>query len=162
MLTESLEKFNNQKQNAAPGSFAECSIYSIFNDLRRNNQIENQFAARLSWYYKLIYETLRFKSRHSKNRNQPFQTSQNFAGLLMLLRDFCKFRPRFCIIHFTVLQNWKHEKRLETDVPSLESSVFMRITIVLFTFGDRCSTNWAIPLNIRSLQMNTCHLQEIS
>ena len=35
----------------------------------------------------------------------------------------------------------------------------MRIIVAVFTFGDRCSTNWAIPLNIWSLQMNTCHLQ---
>ena len=75
---------------------------------------------------------------------------------------FCKFWPRFCINNFNIFQNRKHEKRLETDVPSLESSVFMQIFVAAFTFGDRCSTNWAIPLNIWLLQMNTCHLQEIS
>ena len=59
---------------------------------------------------------------------------------------FCKFWPRFCINNFNIFQNRKHEKRLETDVPSLESSVFMQIFVAAFTFGDRCSTNWAIPL----------------
>ena len=29
MLTADLENYTEQKQNAAPGSFAECSIYSI-------------------------------------------------------------------------------------------------------------------------------------
>ena len=33
------------------------------------------------------------------------------------------------------------KKRLETDVSSLKSSVFMRIFVAAFTFGDRCSTN---------------------
>ena len=65
---------------------------------------------------------------------------------------FCKFWPRFCINNFNTLQNRKHEKRLETDVPSLESSVFMRIIVAAFTFGDRCSTNWAIPLSVLLLR----------
>jgi len=33
MLLMILDNFTEQKQNAAPGSFAECSIYSIFKDL---------------------------------------------------------------------------------------------------------------------------------
>ncbi len=36
----------------------------------------------------VIEVALRFRSRLSRNRKQPFQTSQNFAGLLMIFRDF--------------------------------------------------------------------------
>ncbi len=99
-----------------------------------------------------------------------FQTSENSLSstneILLVFwccsEIFCRFWPRFCINYFNDLQNYKHEKRLETEVSSLRNPVIMREIKLRLTFGDRCSTNWAIPLNIWSLQMNTCHLQEIS
>ena len=96
-----------------------------------------------------------------KSISHPFSADGKVLVFWWCSEIFCKFWPRFCINDFNIFQNWKHEKRLETDVPSLESSVFMRIIVAAFTFGDRCSTNWAIPLNIMSLQMNACHLQRI-
>ena len=74
---------------------------------------------------------------------------------------FCRFWPRFCINYFNDLQNYKHEKRLETDVSSLRSPVIMREIKLRLTFGDRCSTNWAIPLNIKLLHSDINSLQEI-
>ena len=101
-------------------------------------------------------------SMTQKSIRYPFSAVEKMLVFWCCSWIFCKFWPRFCINNFNIFQNRKHEKRLETDVPSLESSAFMRIFVAVFTFGDRCSTNWAIPLNIWLLQMNTCHLQEIS
>jgi len=56
----------------------------------------------------------------------------------MIFRDFLQVVTS--ILHKSLYRLAK-EKRLETDVPSLESSVFMRIFVAAFTFGDRCSTN---------------------
>ena len=74
---------------------------------------------------------------------------------------FCRIRPRFCINHFSNLQNCKHEKRLETNASSLRNPVIMRGIKPRLTFGDRCSTNWAIPLNIKLLHSDINSLQEI-
>ena len=74
---------------------------------------------------------------------------------------FCKLWPRFCINYFNIIQNWKHEKRLETDVSSLRNPVIMRQNRLRFPFGDRCSTNWAIPLNKKCCVVSLAHLQEI-
>ena len=72
---------------------------------------------------------------------------------------FCRFWPRFCINYFNDLQNYKHEKRLETDVSSLRNPVIMRKIKSRFPFGDRCSTNWAIPLNKKCCVVSLAHLQ---
>ena len=56
----------------------------------------------------------------------------------MMFRDFLQVLTSF--LHKPLYRLAK-EKRLETDVPSLENSVFMRIFIEVFTFGDRCSAN---------------------
>ena len=74
---------------------------------------------------------------------------------------FCKLWPRFCINWFTSLQKPKHEKRLETIVSSLRNPVIMREIKSRFPFGDRCSTNWAIPLNKKCCVVSLAHLQEI-
>ena len=58
-------------------------------------------------------------------------------------------------------KNRKHEKRLETDVSSLRNPVIMRGIKSRLTFGDRCSTNWAIPLNKKCCVVSLAHLQEI-
>ena len=72
---------------------------------------------------------------------------------------FCRFWARFCIKYFDDLQILKHEKRLETDVSSLRNSVIMREIKPRFPFGDRCSTNWAIPLNKKCCVVSLAHLQ---
>ena len=74
---------------------------------------------------------------------------------------FCRFWARFCINHYNDLQNSMHEKRLENDVSSLRNPVIMRVIKLRFPFGDRCSTNWAIPLNIKLLHSDINSLQEI-
>ena len=74
---------------------------------------------------------------------------------------FCRIRGRFCIIRFINFQKSKHEKRLETNVSSLRNPVIMRGIKLRLTFGDRCSTNWAIPLNKKCCVVSLAHLQEI-
>ena len=77
-----------------------------------------------------------------------FQPNEKLLVYWWSSKIFCKFWPRFCINYFNDLQNYKHEKRLETEVSSLRNPVIMREIKLRLTFGDRCSTNWAIPLNI--------------
>ena len=79
----------------------------------------------------------------------------------MLFQILLEILPRFCINHFSNLQKSKHEKRLETEDSSLRNPVIMRGIKSRLTFGDRCSTNWAIPLNIKLLHSDINSLQEI-
>ena len=99
-----------------------------------------------SWFLTNLNYCEKQISITQKSISVPFSAVGKVLVFWWSSEIFCKFWPRFCINHFIALQNRKHEKRLGTDVPSLESSVFMRIFIAVFTFGDRCSTNWAIPL----------------
>ena len=74
---------------------------------------------------------------------------------------FRGFLPRIINNYFIGFRFQKHEKRLETDVSSLRNPVIMRGIKSRLTFGDRCSTNWAIPLNIKLLHSDINSLQEI-
>ena len=113
-----------------------------------------------SWFLTNLNYCEKQISITQKSIRYPFSAVGKVLVFWWSSEIFCKFWPRFCINHFIALQNRKHEKRLGTDVPSLESSVFMRIFIAVFTFGDRCSTNWAIPLNVLLLRGETRSLAE--
>ena len=86
--------------------------------------------------------------RFQTAENRLSKHNENLLVFWCCSKILCRYRPRFCINHFNDLQNWKHEKRLETNVSSLRKPVIMRENKSRFPFGDRCSTNWAIPLNI--------------
>ena len=120
---------------------------------------------RLSITAKLISDESELPWATNLHNSKKYQSPFSVVGKVLVFWwssvIFCKFWPRFCINNFNIFQNRKHEKRLETDVPSLESSVFMRIFVAAFTFGDRCSTNWAIPLNKKSCVVSLAHLQGI-
>ena len=99
--------------------------------------------------------------RFETAENSLFQPNENLLVFWCCSEIFCRFRPRFCINRFSNLQNRKHEKRLETDVSSLRNPVIMGKIESRLTFGDRCSTNWAIPLNKKCCVVSLAHLQEI-
>ena len=93
--------------------------------------------------------------RFQTSKNSLSEPNENLLVFWWCSEIFCRFWALFCINHFSDLQKSKHEKRLETDVSSLRNSVIMRRIKSRFTFGDRCSTNWAIPLNIWLLRSKT-------
>ena len=98
--------------------------------------------------------------RFQTSKNSLSEPNENLLAFWCCSKIFCRFWAWFCINHFNDLQNSKHEKRLETDVSSLRNSVIMRGIKSRLTFGDRCSTNWAIPLNILLLRYEPRSLAE--
>ena len=99
--------------------------------------------------------------RFQTSKNSLSEPNENLLAFWCCSKIFCRFWAWFCINHFNDLQNSKHEKRLETDVSSLRNPVIMRQNRLRFPFGDRCSTNWAIPLNKKCCVVSLAHLQEI-
>ena len=110
----------------------------------------------LSWT-----KSKKYQSDVFKHRKTAFCPNEILLVFWCCSEIFCRFWALFCINHFNDLQNPKHEKRLETDASSLRNPVIMRGIKLRLTFGDRCSTNWAIPLNEKCCVLRHAHLQKL-